>query len=75
MKLLWGRFRFGIRKSFFSERVMRYYSRLSREVVKLPSLEVLKKRRDVALRDMASGHGVGWAGVGLGDLRGLFQPL
>ena len=43
--------------------------------MKLPSLEVLKKRRDVALRDMVSGHGVGWAGVGLGDLRGLFQPL
>ena len=35
-----------------------------------PSLEVLKKRVDVALKDMVSGHG-GVGGVGLDDLRGL----
>ena len=28
---------------------------------------------DVALREVGSGHG-GVGGVGLGDLRGLFQP-
>ena len=30
---------------------------------------------DVALRDVGSGHGEGGLTVGLGDLRGLFQPL
>ena len=72
MKLLWGRFRFGIRKSFFSERVMRYYSRLSREVVKSPSLEVFNSHGDVTLRDVVTGCG-GVVMVGLGDLSGLFQ--
>ena len=38
-----------------------------------PSLEVFQNREDVALRDVVSGH-AGWVGVGLGDLRGLFQP-
>lgn len=33
------------------------------------------KHGDVALWDMVSGHGgVGWAGVGFGDRRGLSQP-
>ena len=40
LKLLCGRFRFGIRKSFFSERVIRYYSRLSREVVQTPKVRL-----------------------------------
>ena len=39
-----------------------------------PSLEVFKSRVDVALRDMGSGHGGDGLTVGLGDLRGLFQP-
>jgi len=38
-----------------------------------PSLEVFQNRGDVALRDVVRGHG-GGVGVGLGDLRGLFQP-
>ena len=44
-----------------------------REVVGSPSLEAFQNpNRDVALRDVVSGHGgVGWGG--LGDLRGLFQ--
>ena len=38
-----------------------------------PSMEVFQSHGGVALRDVVMGT-VGWAGVGLGDLRGLFQP-
>jgi len=38
------------------------------------SLEVFKKRADVSLRDMISGHGGDGSMVGLIDLDGLFQP-
>jgi len=37
-------------------------AQLPREVVQSPSLEVLKNRVDVALRDVVSGHGGGWVG-------------
>lgn len=36
-------------------------------------LEVLKKRVDVPLRDLFSGHGGDGLMVGLDDLSGLFQ--
>ena len=51
LKLHQGRFRLGIRKNFFTKRVVKCWNRLPGKVVEPPSLEVLKKCVYMALHD------------------------
>jgi len=46
------RFRWAIRKNFFTERLIKHWSRLPREAVESPSWELFKRCLDVALRDV-----------------------
>ncbi|KFR02251.1 hypothetical protein N306_09328, partial [Opisthocomus hoazin] len=51
-KLKRGRFRFDIRKKFFTMRVVKHWPRLPREAVAAPSLAVFKARLDGALSSL-----------------------
>jgi len=52
LKWCQGKLGLDVRKNLFSERVVRYRNRLSREVKSSPSLEVFKNHLDVKLRDV-----------------------
>jgi len=51
-KLHQGRFRLGIRKHFFTKRMVRHWNRPPREVFDAPSLSVFKRHLDNALNNM-----------------------
>ena len=51
-RLCQGKYRLDIRKKFFTEIIIKYWTDLPGEVVESPSLDVFEKRLDVALGAM-----------------------
>ncbi|KFV47352.1 hypothetical protein N341_12800, partial [Tyto alba] len=52
LKLFQGKFRWDIRKHFFTERVVKCQNRLPKKAIESLSLEVFKRCVAVVLRDM-----------------------
>lgn len=52
-----------------------HWNTLSKEMVESLTLELFRRRVDVALRDMVSSHGSDGLMVELDDIRGLFLPF
>ena len=74
-KLRQRRFKLDIRRKFFTQRMVKHWNKLPKEVVDAPSLEAFKARLDVTL-----GSRVWWlatlpvaGGLELGDHCGPFQ--
>ncbi|RMC01664.1 hypothetical protein DUI87_21677 [Hirundo rustica rustica] len=52
LKLCQGKYKLHVRKKFFTRRVIKYWNGLPREMVESPSLDMFKKRLDVAVGAM-----------------------
>lgn len=53
LELHQGRIRLDIRKNFFTERVIKLWKWLPRDLVESPSLDIFKRRANVTPRDVA----------------------
>ena len=75
VKLKEGGFRFDVRKKFFTQRVVRCWHRLPREVVDVPSLETFRARLDEILGpDLEVGNPAMAGGLVLDDLKDPLWP-